>query len=348
VAYVYVSLPTANQLYAFSAAADGTLTAQTGSPYSETDIQAVTTNGSYLFGVNEGASSILSWSIGSNGALTQTSSVNDSNGPASAFMDAAGKTFYSEVLGVANYTYDAFSVGTNGALTAQGSANGSLTDDAQLSFTSDDSYAYGAGCYHGNPIIYAYTRGSNGVLTAFNADDTQPMAPSGYQYCTLGTAVSGNYLIAPLELSTSNGLQDAGSGQLAVYTIGSNGTLTTSSTSSNMPTPNVGSINYQVEFDPTGTYLAVPGTTGIAFYSFSKGTLTLAGNEPLPNGAHQIAWDKSGNLYAVDWKSGNVYVFHLTNGVPAPASGSPFKTAASTSGANGSGNISIAVAPLSQ
>lgn len=317
-----------------------------GSPYTAagtTGIDALTANGSYLFGVEETSNAVVSYSIGSDGALTQASTLTDTNGPASAFMDAAGATVYSEVLGVANYTYDAYAVGQNGSLTNEGSANGGpLVTDPALSFTSNDSYAYGAGCYRGSPWVYSYTRGSNGALTYFDADSTFPAAPSEDSWCAGGPAVSGNtYLVMPLAPMTNYGMTGAGPAQLAVYTIAANGMLTTSSTSSNMPTISVGDLEGNVEFDPTGTYLAVPGSTGLQIYTFSNGTLTSAGTETISGGVQMVAWDTSGNVYALNTTSGQLYVYHTTNGVPAAVSGSPYSVGATTSGVQG-----LAVAPV--
>lgn len=311
-----------------------------GSPYKVSgtaEVDSLTTNSTYLFGVEEMSNAVVTYSIGSDGALTQVSSMTDSNGPASAFMDAAGTTVYSEVLGVPNYTYDAYAVGQNGSLTDEGSANGGpLVNDSALSFTSNDSYAYGAGCYEGTPSVYSYSRGSNGALTYFSAGATYPTAPSGDTYCSGGSAVSGNtYLVMPLAPETNDGMTSAGSAQLAVYTIASNGMLTTSSTSSNMPAISVGNLEGNVEFDPTGTYLAVPGSNGLQIFSFSKGTLTSTGTETISGGVQLVAWDKSGNVYALNTTSGQLYVYHTTNGVPAAVTGSPYSTGATTSGVQG-------------
>lgn len=341
-AYVFVSNPTTNAIYEFAAAANGTMTPVPGSPYKISSPGALTANSSYLFAL-EPTNNIVSYSIGTGGALTKASSITDSNGPGTAFMDAIGQTVYTEIFGVANYTYDAFALQQNGALTAKGSASGGpLVTDPRLSFTSNNAFAYGAGCYKGSPSEYAYTRAATGTLTYFNPDATLPQPPNGDGYCPVGTAVSGNgSLVMPLELVTNDGLTDAGSGQLAIFTIGANGTLTTSSTAATMPTPQVGSINYVPEFDPTGTYLAVGGSTGLAIYSFSNGTLTLTGTEQVPNGVQQLAWDTSGNLYAIDWTTGNVYGYHVVKGVPTEVSGSPYVTAASSNSTPG-----FAVAPI--
>src|ERR1700753_456388 len=72
-AFTYVSAK--GGVYAFSAAANGKLTPVTGSP-SKGPLTGMAVNGKYLFGAGSDLVNIFSYSIGSNGALKQVSSIN--------------------------------------------------------------------------------------------------------------------------------------------------------------------------------------------------------------------------------------------------------------------------------
>lgn len=328
--YVYVSNPANNVIYAFQAAASGALTPVSGSPYTASGIGALATNNSWLFGVATKASEMVTYSISSSGGLTKVSSVTDANGPTSAFVDSYDEDVYT--LGSANSNYDGFAVQQNGSLLSAGSAGGGPAVTApQLAFTPNDTRAYGAGCSQGTPAVYGYTWVNTGKLTYFNANATLPAAPSGYQYCPEGAAVPCScYVILPLERMTNNGATDTGSAQLAMFPIAADGTLTTSSTAANMPATDVGSVSPYPKFDPTNTYLAIPGSTGLQIFALSNDTLTSTGTVSITGGVNQVAWDNAGNLYALDWASGNLYVYHVTKGVPAAVSGSPYATGANS------------------
>lgn len=327
--YVYVSNPATNAIYAFQAAADGTLTATSGSPYSVAGIGAMTADSSHLFGVDTAKSAIVTYSISSGGDLAKVSSVTDPNGATSAFRDAYDEDVYTLTGGASSHTYDGYAVQQGGSLLSVASAAGSAAiTDPELGFTPNDQFAYGAGCSNGAASVYGYTWVNTGVLTPFDTKASIPAAPSGYQYCPMGAAVPCSCdVILPLERMTNNGQTDTGTAQLAVFPIASDGTLSTASTAANMPSTSVGTLSPYPQFDPSDTYLAIPGSTGLQIFKLSNAALTSTGVVPITGGVNQVAWDNAGNLYALNWSSGDLYAFHVTNGVPAEVSGSPYTTA---------------------
>src|SRR5262252_7130769 len=101
VAYVYVASPssTGNGLiYGYAASSNGQLTPVSGSPF-PAYVSYMAVNGAWLFGTD--GTNIYSFSIASDGALSQTSSINatqynpyDSGGPGNLFLDHTGTTLY--------------------------------------------------------------------------------------------------------------------------------------------------------------------------------------------------------------------------------------------------------------
>ena len=131
IAYVYVSSSPASgseQINAYAAAPNGTLTPVLGSPFVESG-GVMTVNKKWLF--SSDTIDIYTFSIAANGALTQVSSINaqqyngyDTGGPVSLFLDRTGATLYDEDIygnNGANNTYQFFDVNqTTGALSFLG------------------------------------------------------------------------------------------------------------------------------------------------------------------------------------------------------------------------------------
>ena len=124
--------------------------------------------------------------------------------------------------------------------------------------------------------------------------------------------------------------------QLASYTVQSDGSLLTTNTMQNMPTPNV--YPTVMNMSPSGQFLAVggdpaaqgdgsttPQTPGLQVFNFNganpittdSGTLTTA---PID----EIHWDKSNHLYALSNSTGKLYVYTVTATGVTAAPGSPY------------------------
>lgn len=340
-AWVYVSTPSVagspgNTIAGYAAASDGTLTQVSGSPFSTTgQASAIGATGKYLF-VAEGGN-IVSYTIGSDGSLSAAATTNaqandtpSSDGfPATLFTDPSGDNLYDEASAGCNLKrcYQAFSIEASGGLQYLGTPTYSSPADPYLSFTANDAWAYGSDYVNGDTAnFYAFTRGSTGALTYFNPNANLPAAAANQEdYVPFGAATQGNgYVVIALQ-NGAMPLADDLVQQLAVYTINpQNGTLSTANTAADMPKISVGSAE-DYRFDPTGTWLAVGGDGGVQIFKFSNGVLTSSGSYTGQNNAvTQLAWDGAGHLYTLGQDSGLLWVYNVANGVPTPASGSPY------------------------
>jgi hypothetical protein len=274
-------------------------------------------NAGYLF-ITDGQSEINAYKIGASGSLTGGAATSTSSlgSPMAAFFDRTGQTLYSWEItssGVSNLT--SWSIGANGALAQINTVSVNDTPPfAQVSFTANNTYAYWSDCPgRSSPLFEGFTRASSGALTEFNPNPNFPEAPSGTGYCPTGAAVpdSSHVVIALLDLDNSNfGFNDT---QLAVYTIGANGALTTTNTSAEMPT--IGALPYWYVFDPTGTWLAMADGNGLDLFKFGGGVLTHTDSVAFDGGVSQVAWDASGHLYAAGSSCcGGYIVYSVSSG----------------------------------
>jgi hypothetical protein len=350
-AYVYVS-GSANastaEVYAFSAASDGTLTPVAGSPFSTIGgLQA--TNGKLLFGGN--GIDIDSYSVAADGTFLQVASINaqalnskDLNGgacggPTALFPDHTGTVlydldFYSDC---ANNAYQLFSVDrSSGSLSYIGVT--SVTTpifEVPLSFLGNNQFAYGASCYHWYQEIFGFTRNRDGSLTSLGVNPTlgppMPVSQAGQMYCPYLTATDPtNHLAVPVQPLDNSSLQPVGPYQLATYTADSSGNLTTTSTYSNMPTTSVttnsslGSLT-NISMSPSGQLLAVAGTLGLQVFHFNAANPITPYTSALITGqVDQIFWDNHDHLYAISQSAGKLFVLTVTPTSNSQAPGSPY------------------------
>ena len=332
VAYVYVtSAPTSStyEINAYTTSSSGVLTKVSGSPFA-TKGQYMAVSPKWLFDTN--GSSIYSFAILSNGALKAGPAMNASGyspgdgGVLNLFADRPGTHVYDGMIYIdgANNGYQAFTLISN---TGQLDFNGNVKPyneqvDTPLSFVSSNTYAYGANCFHSSSEIYGYKRGSTGKLTALNINPKIP--PTGKPnsaYCTYlsATDASGHVAISmtPYDIYTKTGPT-----QIAVYTASSTGSLTTTSTASNMPSTTI-NVGY-MSASPSGKYLAVSGSNGLQVFHFNGASpLTKLGGVVTTSSIAQVAWDNAGHLYAISAKSGRLYVYSVTSSSVKAAPGWP-------------------------
>jgi hypothetical protein len=350
-AYLYVSTAPNSidnnvDVYAYSAASDGTLTPVSGSPFSSPG-GLQTTNGKYLFG-SDGIG-IYSYSVASDGALQQVASIdaqqfNSKNlsgaacgGPSSLFFDVTGATlydldFYSDC---ANNAYQFFSVdNSTGGLSYLGvTAATTPIFDVALSLLGNNQFAYGASCYHWYQEIFGFARNRDGSLTSMSVNPTltpMPASKAGQIYCPYLTATdSTNHVAVAVQPLDNSSLQPVGSYQLATYGADGSGKLTTTSTYSNMPTTSVTNISDAsltcISMSPSGQLLAVAGTGGLQVFHFNGANPITSYTGPLTTDqVDKMFWDKDNHLYAISQSAGKLYVFTITPTVSSQASGSPY------------------------
>jgi WD40 repeat protein len=338
-AFVYVSAQKGPDygISAYSASSSGQLTPVSGSPFAA-NANYMALNGKYLFGSN--GVDIYSFSIASDGALTQVASLNAQNynqngcgGPENLFVDRTGTTLYDpDYLGniCANNAYQVFSIGSaTGALDYLGAAVASPAFNSPLSFIGDNLFGYSSDCYRSMPGIYGYARATDGTLTEINGEPTaMPAAPSGNYYCPyLSAADSANHVAIPLMPMSESTLQPSGALQIAVYSADSSGNLTTASTSANMPKSAVSSVT-DIRISPSGKLLAVAGTSGLQVFHFNGANPVTRFTGLLATGqVDHIFWDNANHLYAISTSAGKLMVFTVDATGATPTSGSPYTIA---------------------
>jgi hypothetical protein len=348
VTYAYVSSTTSSgtfQISGYAVGSDGTLKQITGSPFVTSGYSplALSGTGAMLFGAD--GYSIDSFTVASDGSLKQVSSFAAGNlskgspptpvgGPIDLFFDHSSSVLYdgfANLNGTGNNGYQALSFDSKtGQVALIGNAGSSPGLDGVLAFTSGNQFAYTTSCYRGIPAITGFERGGNGTLTPLSESGPAPMpaAPSGQGYCPQGAAAdSSNHLIIVVGITPSGGMPPTGPWQLAIYTVNSSGSVSTASTSSNMPTTNVGQPqSYLLSSD--GKYLAVGGSSGLQVFAYSStsGTITaLGGGTVLTSaGISQIAWDAGDHLYALSRQSNSLSLYSVSASGATAVSGSPY------------------------
>lgn len=338
VAYIYVSSAinsTTNQVNGYSAAADGALTPIPGSPFPD-NVSYMSVNGAWLFGAAEGPlpDYVFSYSIGSNGALTQkdTYTVPNNEAPISMWLDHTGATLYVDGNDGVSNDYYALSIDqSTGALAEVGDLSLGPGDEGPMSFIGNNEFAYTSWFYEFNAGILGVQRASDGALSSinnFSAPLPTPKSSEGY-WPGEAAADPTNHLAIVVEpyKATSTGYEQAGPEQLATYTAESDGSLTTTSTYENMPSVLVGTI-YGCWMSPSGEYLAVGGTSGLQLFHFNGANpITKFTGLITTDSINQLFWDNANHLYAISAKSGELFVFTVTTKGATQASGSPYAIA---------------------
>jgi hypothetical protein len=329
-AFVYVvSNPSGNNLAinAFSADSTGQLTPVPGSPFTA-NVRTIAANRNFLFGTD--GTSIFSFSIAANGALTQVSSMSirqfNPNGVVDElFLDDTGATLYAVHLQIdgANQGYDSFRVDhSTGVLTFLGATFTGCCSTGALNFMANNVYGFTSDCFHGDPTVALYKRNDDGTLTSVpggldNSPDPTHLCPESVAPGPAGIlAVAFGPDGGPGVETTP---PQADGVVLAVYSVDSSGFLTTSSTVANMPQTTVGGM---IEMSPSGKFLAAGGLGLEVFHFNGANPITPFTGLLTHDQIDQIAWDNDNNLYAISQSANKLSVFTVTatNAGPAPGS----------------------------
>jgi WD40 repeat protein len=313
-------------LMAFTVRGDGSLQPVPGYPCQgyvlDLDVNPLTRT-LYLAG-----GQVASYSVASNGAISQTSVLNppsagSSPGEFFAFtLDPALRNGYTSIfLGAGHFTGERFQVNPDGTLIDAGS----LADPwgAKYYFTPDGSVAYGALCYKGMSLVGLHVA-ADGSLQDFDPHATMPpLAPNGLVGCAVNAAISpdGTYLVSHFFGS----YQSQGKAWLGGFHVNSDGTLSQMAGSPQAESQ----IGNDVVWDPSGKYLVAAEHDGVHVYAFepATGPSHLAG--PIGTGGmSNVRFNKSGTLlFASSISDESVSVFLWNNGVLTPAPGSPYAVA---------------------
>ena len=357
-AYVYIG--TSKGVYLYNASTTGALTPVAGSPFSVAG-SAIGSNGKYF--VSLGTNYVHSYSIASNGAIQgQASQINTQTyfsepesscgGTGGAVFDHTGQDLYVLVGLNGCSALQSFSISGTGALSFLDSTSfdsGVTGSAAPPTITANNLYGY-SGRYVGSCIedTDVFQRQGNGAMqnygTAGDANGPAMNFPAaqpgnGFQALPALAADPSNHLAVPLQQSDGCGSPYIPV-QLASYTVASDGSLNTTNTMQNMPTPNV--YPTVMNISSSGDFLAVGGdptpqstgptgsqTAGLQVFHFNgaspittdSGTLTTA---PID----EIHWDNSNHLYALSNSTGKLYVYTVTAAGITAAAGSPYSLSA--------------------
>jgi hypothetical protein len=328
---VYVGQNTnPNGIAAFAVQADASLTPVSGSPFPGPSNNIVG-NSEFLFGTDR--TNIATYARQGNGVLSTTSSIN---GSACAgypgywvtglTLDPRGSSLYAGQGTSLDNCLSSFAVQGDGSLAFQSSIDIGLATIWSLQFSPTNQVAYGAGCARMQWVLYAFQRSSDGQLISFSnlapgVTLAIPPPNAGNVFvCPLASAVSAKGYLAVAYSETSLDTYQNLSADIGIYQINASGTLTPVSYLANATTfTTITALN----FDPTGTYLAVAGQNGIETFNLnSNGTLSHIGSAVEPTISFIDArWDNNGYLYAIS--NAALYVFTSNSGVLSLA-GTPY------------------------
>jgi hypothetical protein len=261
-------------------------------------------------------------------------------GTAGAVLDHSGRYIYVQ-FGCGSYDlvsdteYQTYLIHSDGAFSFDGS-----TDLPQCwgcgfgvpSILGNESFAYADEISGHASTPIGVRRESSGMLEWMQLSEQDP-APGGDFYYTVegpDASPTGNYVV--LQLYPDGGVPP----KLASYTVDSEGNISTTNTSSNMPISNNGQP--LTTFSPSGSlFVAYPGHGGgalvpqrIELYKFN-GAAPLTLWQTLLSGVEisQVAFDRSNHLYAISDTENKLYVFTVTSTSVTQTSsisiGSPFK-----------------------
>lgn len=330
VAYIYVgSSAKPGHISAFSAQKNGSLEGVSGSPFAGPS-QAIVVSSGFLFGTD--GTNIAAFDRSSNGALHQVSSVNGvshndtANDSAVGLLTldrSAGSLYASEInfQGTDNDAYAEFANLHNGTIVFRANSDINVNFGGLLQFSESDEFAYGAGCYFADWDVYAFHRTSTGGLAMFDPGNTFPPNPTGDFLCPDSEATSARGFLAIMYGPASAGSKQS----IITYRITSTGGL--EEVSASVIATNF--IGANLQFDPSGNFLAAAGQNGIEIFKMnSEGLLTPLGHAVEPGvtflGAH---WDSAGHLYAIS--NAALYVFTLgSTGLTPVGSPHPISNAA--------------------
>jgi 6-phosphogluconolactonase (cycloisomerase 2 family) len=303
-----------------------------GSPYATSTDNYIVTNGASLFTVDNAGSTLDTYSLNkSDGSLTLANTANAIQGNpypldivGSLALDHTGTSLYvGEFDSSGDDGFGIFDVsGSAPKLLSFFSAGEAF--GPPLVFSPDNQYAYSGNCYHASWTVFGYKRAADGTLTSFDPGigaQAPPKSDPNTMYCPTSMAVSAKGFLE-IGYSELNGSDT--SYMVGLYKINFDGTLialpssvvtTASNTTSN------GKL--AINFDPTGTYLAVAGNGGVQTLLLNSNGILPPVGKPQDAGVdfQSVAWDQSNHVFATSQTQ--LYVYNSQEGQLAAATGSP-------------------------
>jgi hypothetical protein len=357
IANVYVQTEAGVNVY--NANASGALTLVKGSPFYD-DGQMEGNNGGYLLVV--GTDYLHSYKIESNGAVGAQAAEIDTQSyggaqcgntsGAGSILDHSGHYFYVQLFGASydggeDFTcsdWQSYKVANDGTFTFLGDslfeqygswpAWQSADPSSVPTISSNDDFAYAVYYDGGLSDFASFPIGPGGVLgvntgVGYNTPTPNPLPPdsdNNYFPASVTADPSGHLAVA----MTENAYQGFPAPQLASYTLDKSANLTTTNSYENMP--KLWSYGtYSLRMSPAGNLLAVSaapaGDNGLEIFHFNGAApITPYSSMLLPaTTIDQMAWDNNNHLYALSYKSSELYVFTVTPTTISQTAGSPYK-----------------------
>ena len=325
--YIQVQGP-AGAVYAFHVSSTGQVTAISGSPFKPAGL-IIGATASRFFTL--GKTLIHSYGLASGGAIqSQLGQIGYFNypgsscggGESSAVLDHTGKYIYVLLQGGGSGTcaaYQSYAINSNGTFTFNGDTEESLTSGGGAdnpSILGNETFAYADSFYSHDNTVIGFRRESSGTLALMPFNETDPTLDGGPNYTPYQPDASpaGNYLVLGLLPYDTN------PPKLGSYTVDAQGNISSTNTSSNMPTSPFD--GFASTFSPAGDLFAIyadNGTqtwlgNGIEIYKFN-GAEPLTPYQTLLNGTpiDQVLWDSSNHMYAISKANNRLYVFSVTS-----------------------------------
>jgi hypothetical protein len=337
------------QLRAFTAYSNGTLKSVSGSPYASTlcanGPNSMVVNGNTLF-VSSGTQ-IFSYAItSSTGALKQTgvidTAANDPDPSDCVFtgmvLDHTGSNMYVLYTDYGNegpdYLLNYKVAGSElnfVAATAAFSPGSNASDENHVpTVSSNNEYLYSTfddgigGFNHG---VTVWQRASNGTLTVPQNFSTKgnPVGWSPYvEYYVSpygAKADPSGHLAVLMNFEAGPPYGIVGNPQIGTYTIGSTGSLTTTSTATNMPFVDVGYFS-DMNMSPSGKVLAIAGDSGLEVFHFNGASPATTFGWVSRHPQFLLHWDDANHLYSLGFDGLTMFTVTTTsgtqNGSPSP------------------------------
>jgi hypothetical protein len=339
-ASTFVYAPTANGVYAYESSSAGKLTPIKGSPFTQVSGSSVGGNGSYFLSL--APAFLHSYKVSSTGAIGDQVSEIDTQ----SYTDAqCGSAFAAKLDHTGQYVYvllngsndndrigcdalQTYEISKTGVLTFKGATNLGNTYPGLPSIAGKDIFSYTfilspSTC---QPVLQPLKRESTGVIQPIvvehNDPTPEPNVWDGYLLSGYLTNDPTDHMAMALRPTVGDACQ-AGKYQLASYTVGSQGNLTSTNTWENMPTL-AGQIN-AILMSPAGKYLAVATGPGVQVFHFNGASpiTPFSGMVGTSGSIVHLGWDVWSHLYA--WNVSNkLHVYDVTSSGVKEASGSPY------------------------
>jgi len=327
--------------YGYSVSANGQLTPLAGYPISGWFVGVA--SGRYYFTADPDNMHLDTYQIGADGSFTKIHSVLDQ---ATAhctdlwcmvrpdLADPKGSSLYVEVdsynSGDGAAAPETYSIDKNtGELTfvGQGGADWTFHQGgcSLYDFSADDRYAYGSCTTYDPGWLDIAVRNPDGSLTeAPHIKVTGPIPPTGTFYSAepAGTD-SNNHLAAVLTSWDSNWNRLSGAPlRLASYSIHSDGSLTSTNATADMPeVPQLSAVG---GLSPSGKLFAAGEQGGVQIFNFNGAApITVQGGLIPTDTPQTMQWDRQNHLFVLS-STHKLYVFTVSGSSLVQAPGSPY------------------------